>query len=207
MNLAETAFVHRTEGGFNLRWMTPTVEVDLCGHATLAAAHILWERGHVASAESISFFTRSGTLVANRREDMIELDFPQKPATACPPPELLLAALEIRAEDVRFAGRNEFDWLVELADVQDVRALNPDFRQLAQVDVRGVIVTAADNSGKFDFISRFFAPAAGIDEDPVTGSAHVCLGPYWQRRLGKNPLRGYQASARGGVVGVRLTGD
>lgn len=207
MNLSETAFVHRAEGGFNLRWMTPTVEVDLCGHATLAAAHILWDRGHVASAESISFFTRSGTLVANRREEMIELDFPQRPATACPPPELLLSALMVDAGDVGFAGRNEFDWLVAVSDAEVVRALSPDLQKLAQVDVRGVIVTAADNSGEFDFISRFFAPAAGIDEDPVTGSAHVCLGPYWQRRLGKNPLRGYQASTRGGVVGVCLTGD
>jgi PhzF family phenazine biosynthesis protein len=207
MNLAETAFLHRAAGGFNLRWMTPTVEVDLCGHATLAAAHILWERGHVSSTESISFFTRNGTLVAHRRDDLIELDFPQKPATACPPPETLLTALEISGDDVQFAGRNEFDWLIVVADSNRVRALNPDFRRLAQIDVRGVIVTAADESGEFDFISRFFAPSAGIDEDPVTGSAHVCLGPYWRDRLEKNPLRGYQASARGGVVGVCLQGD
>jgi len=145
--------------------------------------------------------------VANRREDLIELDFPQKPATACAPPEILLTALEISADDVHFVGRNEFDWLVVVADTKVVRALNPDFRRLAQVDVRGAIVTAEDDSGEFDFISRFFAPAAGIDEDPVTGSAHVCLGPYWQHRLGRNPLRGYQASARGGVVGVCMKGD
>lgn len=152
-------------------------------------------------------FSRSGTLVANRREDLIELDFPQKPATANPIPEFLLAALGINADDVCFAGRNEFDWLVVVADAKTVRALSPDLRRLAQVDMRGVIVTSADDSGEYDFISRFFAPAAGIDEDPVTGSAHVCLGPYWQHRLGKNPLRGYQASARGGVVGVCLRGD
>ena len=207
MNLSETAFVRRAKDGFELRWMTPAFEVDLCGHATLAAAHVLWECNHVPPSAAISFFTRSGTLVANRLETGIELDFPQKPATPSAPPEALLSSLSVEPSQIRFVGRNDFDWLVDLGSADAVRGLNPDFRELVKLGPRGVIATGADSTGEFDFISRFFAPAAGVDEDPVTGSAHVCLGPYWQQRLGRDSLRGYQASPRGGIVGVSLAGD
>ncbi|MFY9551707.1 MAG: PhzF family phenazine biosynthesis protein [Thermoanaerobaculia bacterium] len=207
MNLAETAFLQRTGEGWNLRWFTPTVEVDLCGHATLASAHILWEQGRAAPGSAIAFDTRSGRLTAAPRGGMIELDFPAEPATAGPAPAELLAALPVAK--ALSTGRNRLDYLIEVEDEATVRALAPDFRAIAAAcgSGRGVIVTAASAQPEHDFVSRYFAPAAGIDEDPVTGSTHCCLGPFWGERLGKTELSGYQASARGGTVRVRLGGD
>jgi PhzF family phenazine biosynthesis protein len=206
MNLAETAFLVRRGDGFDLRWFTPTVEVDLCGHATLASAHVLWEEGHLKPAETARFHTRSGALTASRGGDLIWLDFPATPPEPTSPPLELQRGLGERA-DIQYVGRTLFDYLVELASESAVRALAPDMSALAGLGVRGVIVTARSDNGSHDFVSRFFAPGAGIDEDPVTGSAHCGLGPFWATRLGKQELVGYQASARGGTVRVRLDGD
>jgi len=205
MNLSETAFLTPQDGGFALRWFTPAVEVDLCGHATVASAHVLWEDGHLPADRQARFHTRSGLLLADRRGEWIELDFPAKlGAAAAPPPELLPA---LGVANAAFVGRNAFDYLVEVDSEETVRALSPDFTALRKVQVRGVIVTARASSGGFDFVSRFFAPGSGIDEDPVTGSAHCALGPYWSERLGKTEMLAFQASARGGVVRVTIAGD
>ena len=204
MNLAETAFLRRrADGAFDLRWFTPVVEVDLCGHATLAAAHALWEQGECDPEAPIVFHTQSGALGARRCDTWIELDFPAVPSAPIDPPPGLVAAVGAAP---RHVGRNRFDYLVELDSEAAVRSLCPDLRALGALDVRGVIVTAAASEPGFDFVSRFFAPAAGIDEDPVTGSAHCCLGPYWQRLLGKATFKARQLSARGGVVGVEVDG-
>jgi PhzF family phenazine biosynthesis protein len=204
MNLSETAFVHREEDGYRLRWFTPTVEVDLCGHATLAASHVLWEEGHLPLEQPARFQTRSGLLTARRDGAWIELDFPSKPVGARPAPvELLAEALGL---EVRHAGMSEYDCLVEVESEAAVRAVRPQIARLAEVPVRGVIVTARAAGGEFDFVSRFFAPNVGIDEDPVCGSAHCCLRPYWSARLGKDDMLGHQVSARGGVIRVRVRG-
>jgi PhzF family phenazine biosynthesis protein len=206
MNLSETAFLHPVGsdqgGGYALRWLTPAVEVDLCGHATLASAHVLWEDEHIASDAPACFHTRSGLLTCERRGDWIEMDFPAKVEQPAEAPPQLAAAL---GTELKYVGKNQFDYLVEVADEATLRALNPDHQLLRQLPVRGVIVTARGNA--YDFVSRFFAPGSGIDEDPVTGSAHTALAPYWGAKLGKNEMIGFQASARGGVVKVRLRGD
>jgi PhzF family phenazine biosynthesis protein len=204
MNLSETAFVRPRPDGFDLRWFTPKLEVDLCGHATLASAHALWTTGAAPSGEPIGFHSRGGVLVASQSGDFIELDFPATPAIECEPPPGLLAALGLEG---LFVARTRFDIFLLAADASVVRALRPDFRQLAKVPARGVIVTAPSDDPRYDFVSRFFAPAAGVDEDPVTGSAHCCLGPFWSERLGKPSVVGYQASTRGGVVHARPNGD
>ncbi len=204
MNQSETAFLVRNADGFDLRWLTPAIEVDLCGHATMAAAHTLWKRRHVAVGGTIRFATRSGTLTAARRGALIELDFPLKPEQPAEPPPDLLSALGVAAE---YVGRNQFDYLVEVDSARKLRSLAPDFKRLATLGVRGVIVTSRSDDPQFDFLSRFFAPGSGIDEDPVTGSAHCCLGDFWRKRLGKNEFVAYQASPRGGVVRVRVAGD
>jgi PhzF family phenazine biosynthesis protein len=203
MNLSETAFLVLRPEHFDLRWFTPGVEVDLCGHATLASAHVLWQLG-VATTEEIRFSTRSGILAARRRGEDIELDFPLTPAKPTEPPQGLLEALGTSAKSV---GKTRFDYLVEVESEATLRRLAPDFRRLAALPVRGVIVTSRSAEPRFDFVSRFFAPASGVDEDPVTGSAHCCLGDFWNRRLGKSELLAFQASARGGVVKVRVAGD
>ncbi len=205
MNLSETAFLTPQDGGFNLRWLTPAVEVDLCGHATVASAHVLWQDGHLPEGRQARFFSRSGLLTADRRGDWIELDFPAKLAVAEEPPPNLLPALGV--DHANYVGRNAFDYLVEVDSEATVRGLSPDHNALRQVKVRGVIVTARSSNPEFDFVSRFFAPGSGVDEDPVTGSAHTALGPYWGDRLGKSEFTAYQASARGGVVKVRLAGE
>lgn len=205
MNLSETAFLTPQDGGYQLRWLTPAVEVDLCGHATVASAHVLWEDGHLPEGQQARFHTRSGLLTADRRGDWIELDFPAKIATAAEPPEQLLSALGVAS--AKFVGRNAFDYLVEVDSEETLRGLAPDHSALGKLSVRGVIVTAQPKSGEYDFVSRFFAPGAGVNEDPVTGSAHTALGPYWAPRLGKTEFTAFQASARGGVVKVRLQGD
>jgi PhzF family phenazine biosynthesis protein len=204
MNLSETAFLVPQADGYSLRWLTPTVEVDLCGHATVAGAHVLWEDGHLPAGAQARFYTRSGRLLADQRGDWIELDFPATTAAPSEAPPHLLDALGAKAQ---FVGRNKFDYLVEVASEEELRALQPDFATLRRLPVRGVIVTARAATPEFDFVSRFFAPGSGIDEDPVTGSAHCALGPYWSMQMGKTEFTAFQASARGGVVRVCVKGD
>ena len=203
MNLAETAFLSPAADGFDLRWFTSALEVDLCGHATLAAAHLLWETGRLPMEAQARFHTRSGLLTAVRSSRAIELDFPAERATAAEAHPLLREALGV---ELSYIGRNRMDWLVEVSDAAVLRGLRPDMRGLGQVPGRGIIVTSHSDVPEYDFLSRFFAPASGIDEDPVTGSAHCCLAPYWGERLGRSEMTGYQTSARGGVVGVRVEG-
>lgn len=204
MNLSETAFLERRADGFDLRWFTPAMEVDLCGHATLASAHILWETGELPPDERARFHTRSGPLTASRRDGWIELDFPATPEEPADPPADLERALGAPA---RHVGRSVFDYLVELESESVLRDLAPDFRGLRAYGVRGVIVTSRAVTPGYDFVARYFAPGAGIDEDPVTGSAYCALGPYWQARFGKDSFVAYQASERGGIVRVRVDGD
>ncbi len=204
MNLSETAFLVKNASGFDLRWFTPKVEVDLCGHATLASAHVLWQEGHAKPEATIHFQTKSGILKAQRTGDQIELDFPLKPEQAAAPPPGLQEALGV---ELQYVGKSQFDFLVEVASESVMRGLAPDFKRLAKVDVRGTIVTSRSADPRFDFVSRFFAPGAGIDEDPVTGSAHCCLADFWRKRLGKSEFVAYQASARGGIVRVKVKGD
>lgn len=207
MNLSETAFLVRRRGlDYELRWFTPAVEVSLCGHATLAAAHALWEGGHVRrKAGLLVFHTKSGELTAARLADgTIELDFPVRPAKKAKPPAGMLAALGATPE---WVGWNGDDYLVVLKSAAAVKGLRPDFRKLAATKCRGVIASARSRDNGYDFVSRFFAPASGIDEDPVTGSAHCCLGEHWGEVLKKDVLVGYQASERGGVVKVVRRGE
>lgn len=204
MNLSETAFVRREADGFRLRWFTPVVEVSLCGHATLATACALWRQGWLPAGETARFFTRSGELLARPVGDAIELDFPARPITPCPAPPGLAAALGAEPLEV---GRYDDDMLVLVDSEATVRRLAPDFPKLQGATARGIAVTARADMPGFDFVSRFFAPAVGINEDPVTGSAHTALAPFWAARLGKSELRAFQASARGGVLGVRLAAD
>lgn len=204
MNLSETAFVRRLSDGLELRWFTPKVEVDLCGHATLATAHALWSSDLVPKEEPLKFRTRSGVLTCTKASDFIELDFPATPASPVEiPPELseALGAVPISL------GKSRFDYLAVFESEEIVRALLPDFRKLEKIPVRGVIVTALSDDPRFDFVDRFFAPAVGVDEDPVCGSAHCCLTPYWAERLGKPDLMAHQVSARGGVLRLKFKGD
>ncbi len=204
MNVSATAFLQPAGDGFGLRWFTTIAELELCGHGTLAGSHVLWETGTLDPAATARFQTLSGPLTAERRGGWVELDFPAKPAEETLPPEGLREAFG--AEPV-FVGRSRFDYLLELPSEEAVRAAAPDHRFLASLPVRGIIITARASTAPFDFVSRFFAPGVGIDEDPVTGSAHCTLGPYWAARLGKEELLAYQASARGGTVRVRQAGD
>jgi PhzF family phenazine biosynthesis protein len=201
MNLSETAFVKEVADGYNLRWFTPTQEVDLCGHATLAAAHVLWKTGNLETDKEARFYTQSGVLKAKMRGDWIQLDFPleaDEPAGA--PPGLAEA---LRAEPL-YVGKNRLDYLVEIDSEKTLRNLAPNLEIIKRWDARGLIVTCKSDSADFDFLSRFFAPACGINEDPVTGSAHCCLGPYWKRKLGKSELSAFQASRRGGVLKIKV---
>lgn len=204
MNLSETAFaLPRAAGDFDLRWFTPAVEVVLCGHATLATAHILWETGVLSLDRQARFHTASGLLTADRLGDAIELGFPVSPPEPVKPPSGLLEALGVSAT---YVGRTRFDYLVEVDDAAVVRDAVPDFPGLKRLGVRGVMITA-EGDDVFDFVSRFFAPGAGIDEDPVTGSAHCALAPYWAKKAGREELVGHQVSARGGVVHCRVAED
>ncbi len=202
MNLSETAYLHPEADGYRLRWLTPAVEVDLCGHATLASAHVLWEEGHLTADQTARFYTRSGLLTCEKHGDWIEMDFPAKLEQPADAPAQLAEAL---GTELKYVGRNQFDYLVEVADEETLRSLKPNQYLLRQMPVRGVIVTS--RSSKYDFVSRFFAPGAGVDEDPVTGSAHTALAPFWGQKLGKTEMTGFQASARGGVVKVHVAGD
>ena len=204
MNLSETAFLLRQDDGFNLRWFTPAVEVDLCGHATLASAHTLWETGYLQPTQQARFHTRSGLLTADRTGDWIELDFPARPEEPAEAPPELVQALGV---PIRYTGNGAVGYLVEVDTEETVRTIKPDMTLLGRLPVQGVIVTSVATSPGFDFISRYFAPGVGINEDPVTGAAHCCLGPYWSKRLNKNEFVAYQASARGGTVRVRVIGD
>lgn len=203
MRHSETAFVLMNgDGARSLRWFTPTVEVDLCGHATLAAAHVLYALG---ASGRLEFSTRSGVLATELLSDgLIAMDFPAAAATAIEAPDVLVAALGAKPV---WIGRSRFDLLVELESAEAVRAVTPDFARLAEVDTRGVIVTAAATGDGADYVSRFFAPRIGVPEDPVTGSAHCVLAPYWSGRLGRNVLVGAQLSERGGTVRTTLRGD
>lgn len=226
MNLSETAFILREDAGIRLRWFTPKVEVDLCGHATLASAHVLWQEGWAQPNEPITFNTRSGVLKAAHswsklKEPVrfntpsgvvkadrvcigIELDFPLTPEEPVAEPPGLVAALGV---PMKYVGKSKFDFLVEVESEAVLRSLSPNFHLLASLPIRGVIVTSVSARHGFDFVSRFFAPATGIDEDPVTGSAHCCLAAYWRKRLKKSEFVAYQASARGGIVRVRIEGE
>lgn len=204
MNLSETAFLVSVEDGYNLRWFTPATEVDLCGHATLASAHVLWEEEHLKPDQEARFHTRSGLLTARRAGDWIELNFPATPENPDSAPPGLVEALGVTP---RYVGKNQFDYLIEVESETTVRTLKPNLAQLATLPVRGIIVTSHATTPEYDFVSRFFAPGAGIPEDPVTGSAHCCLGPFWSQRMGKDNFVAYQASERGGVVHVRVAGE
>ena len=204
MNLAETAFVVPQADGFSLRWFTPTLEVDLCGHATLATAHALWQTGRLAANADARFHSKSGLLTATRRDGLIELDFPATPAA--PAPAFVDGLTDALGAAPEWTGRSIFDLMAVYGSAAEVRALRPDMTRVAELPARGVIVTAPADDGVHDFVSRFFAPAAGVPEDPVTGSAHCALAPYWAERKGASRLLGYQASARGGTVRVEVVG-
>lgn len=205
MNLAETAFLVQQRDGYDLRWFTPTVEVDLCGHATLASAHVLWEDGHLKQNAQARFHTKSGLLTADKNDGWIDLDFPATPAKPISAPAGLVEALGAKPT---FVGRSPFDVFVEVESESTVRTLTPNLSAIAEIEARGVIVTSrGDGTSKYDFVSRFFAPQSGVPEDPVTGSAHCALAPYWSAKLGKNELVAYQASSRGGELRLRLVGD
>jgi len=201
MNLSETAFLKEDAEGYNLRWFTPTQEVDLCGHATLAAAHILWETGNLEKDRAARFYTKSGVLKAEMQGDWIQLDFPVEADAPVDAPAELVEALKI---EPRYVGKNRMDYIVEVDSEKVLRSLTPDLELVKHLNARGVIVTCRSESADFDFMSRFFAPAYGVNEDPVTGSAHCCLGPYWKRKLGKSEFKAFQASRRGGVLQIKV---
>lgn len=204
MNLSETAFAIEQGAEYNLRWFTPTTEVPLCGHATLATAHVLWAEGYASTGQAINFQTKSGLLTAKYHNDWIELDFPVNRSQDIPPITKLQDALGARIKTFAY---NSLGYLVELNSPQAVEKLQPNLSLIKQLPVANVIVTslAAENS-PYDFISRFFAPGLGIDEDPVTGAAHCCLAPYWRDRLHQDSFFAYQASSRGGEIKVNYDG-
>lgn len=204
MNLSETAFLLKQDDGYDLRWFTPKVEVDLCGHATLASAHILWEEGYLDSTEEARFHTKSGLLSVRPAGEWYEMDFPSEPPTPAAPPQELVRALGISRP--RYVGRNRLDYIVEVEREAGVRAIAPDFELLSKVSSRGVIITAPATTEGFDFVSRYFAPAQGINEDPATGSSFCCLTPYWAERTGRNKFTAFQASSRGAVVKSAMAG-
>lgn len=204
MNLSETAFLVSNDDGHDLRWFTPEVEVDLCGHATLAAAHVLWETQALDTGTPARFHTQSGLLTATKQQEWIELDFPALPDQAIAPPTGLAEALGVSPT---YVGQNRFDLLVEIDSEEELRALTPNASLLRALPTRGIIVTSRASTDAYDFVSRFFGPAVGVAEDPVTGSAHCCLGPYWSKRLGKHDFMALQASERSGVIRVRTEGD
>ena len=222
MNLSETAFLYPLEnrpsengpsenspidGGFSLRWFTPTVEVDLCGHATLASAHVLWREGHLGSADTARFQTRSGWLSARQKADgWIEMDFPSQPVRDTHVMPQLIKSLCCQG-NIRSVTKSSVNYLVEVHSEDALRAMTPDFDEMKKLPVQGVIVTAAANSEDYDFVSRFFGPSVGINEDPVTGSAHTSLAPYWQARLDKSVMLAQQVSERGGVIRVECVDD
>ena len=206
LNLSETAFLLREGEEFRLRWFTPLTEVPLCGHATLASAHVLWSEGHLPEDQPARFKTLSGPLLAEKRGEQIQLDFPRRPVSALHTPPLAEIVAALRAQP-QAVWQTDEDWIVLMGSERVVRELQPDFGLLRQLPPRGLVVTAGGASTGFDFVSRFFVPKLGIDEDPVTGSAHCSLAPFWSERLGKQHFRAWQASRRGGVLDVQLTAE
>ena len=204
MNLAETAFVQRKGDIYSLRWFTPDSEVDLCGHATLATSHILWQTGLHDKSKSISYDTRSGILKANRVDGKIELDFPVDLEHPVNIPDELIRTIGVKPV---YLGRAKWSYLAELDSEETVRKIKPDFVIMETLEAWGLIITARSSTKEFDFVSRFFAPRKGVPEDPVTGSAHCILGPYWMKKLGKNEMTAFQASKRGGILGVKVDGE
>jgi len=205
MNLSETAFLRPHEDGYALRWFTPTTEVPLCGHATLASAHVLWSEGYLSLEQPARFHTQSGLLTATRHKDWIELNFPAATYTPVPVPEKLPQALGIPVQSVQVT---DLGYLVEVDSADRVKQMQPDLGLLANLERPNAIITSlAKPESRFDIVSRFFAPGLGIPEDPVTGAAHCVLGPYWCRRLQQDTLLAYQASRRGGVVKVAYEGS
>ncbi|WP_206093737.1 PhzF family phenazine biosynthesis protein [Paludifilum halophilum] len=208
MNLPVTAFLLKQEEGYRIRWFTPTKEIDLCGHATLASAHILWEQGLSKPDETLRFHTRSGVLTADLENGWIKMDFPAQPVQESALPTLVEQALNVPSPSVQFTGKNSAKYLVELESEDRVRNLKPDIGLLKTMPFKGdLIVTGRGTSKEYDFVSRHFAPQSGIDEDPVTGSAHCALGPYWGKRLNRTDLLAYQVSRRGGFLQVHTSGD
>lgn len=202
MNLSETAFLHPIENGYSLRWFTPATEVDLCGHATLAAAHVLWHEGHIAPTDTARFNTRSGWLSAVQKEDgWIEMDFPTRPVRSAHVMPQLISAL-CCGGNIRSVSKNDTNYLVELHSETALQGLEPNFDEMSKLPVQGIIATAAADAEGYDFVSRYFAPSVGVNEDPVTGSAHASLAPYWQEKLEKSHMLAQQVSKRGGVVRV-----
>jgi predicted PhzF superfamily epimerase YddE/YHI9 len=205
MNLSETAFLLPEADGYRLRWFTPGVEVPLCGHATLASAHVLFSTGRLQPADTAHFYTLSGLLTARNLEGWLELNFPLKPVSPVEPFPGLLESLGVT--NPRFVGINDTEYLVELDSDVAVRACQPDFARLKQIPGSGVCITSRSSDPKYDFVSRVFAPQELIDEDPVTGSTHCRLASYWSDLLGKTNFTAYQASARGGVLRVNIEGE
>ncbi len=203
MNLSETAFLVKQEDGYNLRWFTPATEVPLCGHATLASSHVLWSENHLSPDESARFHTKSGLLIAKKQQDWIELDFPANPSEPTSTPAELSEALGVPVKTVM---KNSLGYLVEVESEELVRNIEPNFTALAHLFPKVIVTSVAENSSEFDFVSRFFCPGLGINEDPVTGAAHCCLAPYWRNKLNKDEFLAYQASSRGGVVKVKYPG-
>ncbi len=204
MNLSETAFLIKQDQSYSLRWFTPATEVPLCGHATLASAHVLWTEGYASTGQELRFKTKSGILTAKYQDDWIELNFPANRSQDIPPITKLADALGVPLKTVLY---NSLGYLVEIADAQQVRQLQPNFTLLKQLPISNVIVTSkGEENSEYDFLSRFFAPGLGIDEDPVTGAAHCCLAPYWRDRLHQDQFLAYQASSRGGVVKINYDG-
>jgi PhzF family phenazine biosynthesis protein len=205
MNLSETAFLIKEKNYYNLRWFTPDSEVNLCGHATLACAHILFETKRENQDSEIIFSTKSGILKAKRENDKIVLDFPlQEDIKLKYTPNFLKEAFKT---DFIYCGKNDEDYILEVENYEILKSIKPDFELLKEKDSRGIIVTTKSSDERYDFISRFFAPSVGIDEDPVTGSAHCCLAPYWSRKLNKNKFKAYQASKRGGSLEIELVNN
>lgn len=203
MNLSETAFLLKSSDGFMLRWFTPRAEVDLCGHATLASAHLLWEEG-ITNEPEIIFHTKRSLLKARKHGLWIEMDFPAEPDEETKAPELLREALGV---PLKYIGKNRIDYIVEVDDEQTVKDLQPDINMMKNITTRGVLVTAKADDEDTDFVSRCFFPAIGISEDPVTGSAHCCLGPYWAKKLDKTQLNARQVSERGGELRLKVLGE
>ncbi|GHU96283.1 phenazine biosynthesis protein [Clostridia bacterium] len=201
-NLSETAFLSRINNEIHLRWFTPQVEVDLCGHATLASAHVLWESGFVKRGATIEFRTKSGVLSAYEKAGRVVIDLPAKPTHDVEPPNDLLESLGVR--DAVYIGRSQFDFLIEIDSVKTLKSMWPNMSKLERLPGRGLIITARSDTGEYDFVSRFFSPQIGVDEDPVTGSAHCVLAPYWAKKLNKTTFTALQASKRGGVLYIDL---
>ena len=203
MNLSETAFVWKRNDQFKIRWFTPAAEVDLCGHATLAASHVLWEAGWSSKDTDVVFDSKSGHLSASRKGKLIVLDFPANPPTEVEAPAGLLQSLGVENK-VIYIGSDDTDFIIEVDSEFTVRSLTPDFARLKHTTARGIIVTSQSDSQQYDFVSRFFGPAVGIDEDPVTGSAHTTMAPYWSRKLGRTEMKAFQASERGGSICIKI---